>query len=128
MLIVAGIIHLLPLSGVIGPDRLTALYGLDFSEPNLAILMRHRAVLLGLFGLFFVLAAFRAAWRPLALAGGFVTVLSFLVLVWAAGGHNQQINRVVVADLIAAACLAIGATTHFLARPTPQSASSRPVT
>ena len=31
LLVVVGIIHLLPLSGVLGAERLAALYGLDFS-------------------------------------------------------------------------------------------------
>ena len=48
MLTVVAVINLLPLSGVLGTDRLHALYGVSFDEPNLAILMRHRAVLFGL--------------------------------------------------------------------------------
>ncbi len=66
MLVVVGLIHLLPLSGVLGGERLAALYGLSFSEPNLAILMRHRAVLFGLLGLFFLFAAFHPPFRTLA--------------------------------------------------------------
>jgi hypothetical protein len=73
MRIVAGIIHVLPLSGVLGPERLTALYGLDFAEPNLVILMRHRAVLLGILGIVLIAAAFRPAWQPLALVLGFAS-------------------------------------------------------
>ena len=45
--------------GVLGAERLNQLYGIDASEPNLAVLMRHRAVLFGLLGGFFVLAAFK---------------------------------------------------------------------
>jgi len=48
MFIIVGIIHVLPVSGVLSSSRLTALYGRSFSDPNLAILMRHRAVLFGL--------------------------------------------------------------------------------
>ena len=48
MLVIVGIIHLLPLSGVLSESRLTVLYGIPFDEPNLEILMRHRAVLFGL--------------------------------------------------------------------------------
>ena len=44
-LLLAALIHLVPLAGVLGADTLATLYGLDFSEPNLSILMRHRAVL-----------------------------------------------------------------------------------
>lgn len=112
-LLIVGIIHLLPLSGVLGEERLTALYGLAFDEPNLAILMRHRAVLFGLLGLFLVFAAFRPPFRTVALIAGFVSVVSFLWLAWSVGGYNELIARVVVADIIALGCLLAGAAAHF---------------
>ena len=108
MLVVVGVIHLLPLSGVLGSERLAALYGLSFDEPNLAILMRHRAVLFGLLGLFLCFAAFRPAWQTIAFVAGFVSVISFLWLAWAVGGYNASLARVVVADVVALACLVIG--------------------
>ncbi len=44
--------------------------------------MRHRAVLLGFLGLFFLFAAFRPALQTVAFLAGFVSVVSFLWLVW----------------------------------------------
>lgn len=108
MLVVVAIIHLLPLSRVLGPERLATLYGLDFAEPNLAILMRHRAVLFGILGSFFLAAAFRPAWQPLEFVAGFVSVVSFLWLAWSIGGYNALIGRVVLADWIALVALAVG--------------------
>jgi hypothetical protein len=108
MLVVVAIIHLLPLSGVVGGERLAALYGLSFDEPNLAILMRHRAVLFGLMGSFFLIAAFRPALQGIAFVGGFVSVSSFLYLAWSVGSYNAQIGRVFTADIVALACLIIG--------------------
>jgi hypothetical protein len=107
-LLIAGIIHVMPLSGLLGADRLAALYGLAFEEPNLAILMRHRAVLLGMVGLFLVVAAFRPGLHGVAFIGGFVTVLSFLYLAWSVGGYNVQVRRVVVADVVALVSLIVG--------------------
>ena len=107
MFVMAGIIHLLPISGVLGVERLAKLYGRSFDEPNLAILMRHRAVLFGLLGLFLIYAAFQPALQPLAFLGGFVSVISFLWLAWQEDSYNQAIRRVVIADLVALVSLLI---------------------
>ena len=108
MLIVVGVIHLMPLSGVLGSERLAALYGLSFDQPDLAILMRHRAVLFGLLGAFLLLAAFRPELQAVAFVAGFVSVVSFLFLAWSVGNYNAQIGRVFVADVVALVCLVIG--------------------
>ena len=115
MLLVVGVIHLLPLTGVLGSHRLSALYGVPLEDPNLIILMRHRAVLFGLLGIFCLLAAFRRALQPLALVAGFVSVVSFLLLAWSVGDYSNQLARVFRADLIALACLLIGATAYMRA-------------
>lgn len=114
MLIITGIIHVLPVTGVLGSARLTALYGCSFSDPNLAILTRHRAVLFGLLGAFLIHAAFTPALHALAFIAGFVSVMSFLLLVHATPGSNAPIRRVYVADLVALACLLIAAGAKYL--------------
>jgi len=108
MLLLVAVIHLLPLSGVLGAERLAALYGLPFDEPNLAILMRHRAVLFGLLGLFLVYAAFQPTLQALAFVAAFASVGSFLWLAGSASGVNPQLGRVVTADWVALVCLAVG--------------------
>jgi hypothetical protein len=116
MLGLVGVIHLLPLSGVLGSERLTALYGLAFDEPNLVILMRHRAMLLGLVGLLCLVAAFRPALRSAALVAGFAAVVSFLGLAASVGGANPQLLRVVTADRIALAALVVALVAHLRLR------------
>ncbi|MFG0381876.1 phosphopantetheine adenylyltransferase [Pseudomonas sp. zbq_18] len=113
LLLVAGIIHLLPLIGVLGGDRLNALYGLALDEPNLQILMRHRAVLFGLLGALLVAAAFVPGLRGLALLGGLISVVSFLLLAWSAPLYNEALRRVVVADWVALACLLLALPLHL---------------
>ncbi len=108
MLVIVGVIHLLPITGVIGGPRLEALYGIAVADPNLEILLRHRAVLFGLLGAFLLYAALRPALQPLALTAGLVSVVSFLWLSHVAGGYNEQLSRVVLADVLALACLAAG--------------------
>jgi len=113
MLVVAGMVHLLPLSGVLGSDRLASLYGVSFSEANLAILMRHRAVLFGLLGVFLILAALRPMLRTVAFLAGLTSVVSFMWIAAAVGNYNEQIRRVVTADVTAFVCLIIGFAGHL---------------
>lgn len=112
-LIIVGIIHLLPLSGVFGRSRLQVLYGLSLDDPNLEILMRHRAVLFGILGAFLIYAAFRPGLQLAALISGAVSVISFLVIAGMVGGYNTGIARVVTADIIAVVCLLIGAFAYW---------------
>ncbi|WP_043308014.1 hypothetical protein [Pseudomonas sp. ML96] len=113
LLLVAGIIHLLPLAGVLGGERLNSLYGLALDEPNLQILMRHRAVLFGLLGALLVAAAFIPGLRTLALLGGLISVVSFLLLAWSAPLYNEALRRVAVADWVALACLLPAMVLHL---------------
>ena len=106
-LVVAGVIHLLPVTGALGAERLAALYDVDVGEPNLLILMRHRAVLFGIVGGVLVAAAFVPAWQGLALVVGWVSVLAFLALALTTAGYNARIKRVVVADVVALVCLLV---------------------
>ncbi|WP_372660956.1 phosphopantetheine adenylyltransferase [Hydrogenophaga sp.] len=107
-LVLVGLIHLLPLTGVLGGERLAALYGLPLDEPNIAILMRHRAVLLGLLGAFLLWAAFVPSLQALAFIAGWVSVGSFLWLAWSQGGYNAAVQRVVITDAVALVCLTVG--------------------
>jgi len=104
-----GIIHLLPVVEVLGGERLSALYGLPLEAPDIAILMRHRDVLFGLLGLFFIYAGFYPAYQLLAFIVGFVSVLSFIALALSVGGYNAEIGRVVIADIVALVALVVAA-------------------
>jgi len=115
MLVIVAVIHLLPLSGVIGSERLASLYGISFDEPNIAILMRHRAVLFGLLGLFMLFAAFAPRFQVAAFVIGFASVVSFLWLASSVGGYNAAIGRVVTADIVALVCLIVGAAAYAYA-------------
>jgi hypothetical protein len=116
MLVVAGVIHLLPVNGVRGSEQLAAMYGVPVSSPDLEILMRHRAVLFGLLGVFLLVAAFKPELQVSGIIVGAISVLSFIALAWSVGGYNTSIRRVVIADLIALGCLAIAAVLKALER------------
>jgi hypothetical protein len=116
VLLGVGVVHLLPLSGVLGGARLTALYGTTVDDPNLALLLRHRAVLFGLLGAFIMAAVWIPAWRGAALAAGAISMLSFLALSLMVGDVNAALRRVVLVDAVAAVALAAAAIAHVTQR------------
>jgi hypothetical protein len=88
------------------------------------ILMRHRAVLFGLLGLFLAWAAFKPSLQPLAFVAGLVSVVSFLAMAWSVGGYNAAIGRVFVADVVALVCLLVGLAAYAADRKNVWVASS----
>lgn len=74
MLLIVAAIHVLPLLGAFGEKHLSGLYGISIADPNLAILMRHRAVLFGLLGAFLFVAALIPPLRLAGLVAGAVSV------------------------------------------------------
>ncbi len=113
-LLVVGIVHLLPVLGVLGTERLNALYGITIADPNLEILMRHRALLFGLLGAFLIWAAFRPSLHTAALTAGTVSVAGFLLIALQAASRNEQIDRVFAIDVVALALLVVAAVGHLL--------------
>jgi hypothetical protein len=114
-LALTGFIHLLPLSGAFGRNRLQQLYGMKFEEPNIFILMSHRSILFGLYGSFCWYSIYQPIYRPLALLGGLVSTISFLWIANSTGGdYNDKIGRVIFADIIAAGSLVLGAGVHLM--------------
>ena len=115
-LIVVGAIHLLPVAGVLGPERLSGMYGVRVDGHDMEVLMRHRAVLFGLLGLFLVAAAFKPQWQMPAFIGGGASMASFIWLAWRVGGSNDAIRRIVYIDAAALAILCIAAVAAMLRR------------
>ena len=112
MLVVAAI-HLVPISGFFGARRLSALYGIDVTDPTLEILMRHRAVLFGILGVFFTYAAFTPAVQPIAFVAATASLASFFFLAFSASEISPPIRKIVIGDVVATVCL-VGAIALYV--------------
>jgi hypothetical protein len=115
-LLVAGLIHLLPVPGVLGAGTLARLYGIEVPDPNTAILLQHRALLFGILGVLMLAAIPFPSLRGVALWVGLASAASFVVVALWVGGFNGAVRRVVVADVVAAVALMAGLVAQRLAR------------
>lgn len=114
-LVLAAVIHLIPASGLLSVQRLHALYGLNLDDPTLVLLLRHRALLFGLLGTFFLIAAFVPAWRVAAAVVALLSMLSFIGL---AGGQQwpAAIQRVVSVDVVVSGVLFVALAARLVTR------------
>jgi hypothetical protein len=114
ILFLVSIIHLLPVVGVLGSDSLSRLYGVSIQDSNTEILLRHRAVLFAIIGIFLLLSVFKREFQPLAIAIGLISVVSFLLLTWSSNGLTSEISRVVMIDWAALFLLIVAGAIYVL--------------
>jgi hypothetical protein len=105
--LVAAIINLLPLMGVVGVPQLERMYGVAIEGNDLAVLMRHRAILFGVVGALLATAAFVPSFRWAAIFAGMLSMVSFLVFQALEGQTNAELGRVALVDYVGIAALAI---------------------
>ena len=105
LVLVAALINLAPILGAVAPERMAAFYGVALEDPNLQILMRHRAVLFGLVGGLLLAATLHRPLRLIAYALGFSSMLTFLFIAWLVGGYGPEIERVIRVDMAGIAAL-----------------------
>ena len=107
LLIIVGFVNFMPVVGLFSAERLRQLYGLEFEEKNLVILMRHRALLFGLIGGLMMVSAFRPELQSFAIGMGFVSMIGFVVLARLEGAVNEHLRKVVWVDVVASILLVI---------------------
>jgi hypothetical protein len=110
---VTGVIHLLPVAGLLGRAVLERAYGIQLGEGHdLLILMQHRALLFGLLAAACLVAAGMPSWRFPIGAAALISMLGF-VLIAALQAHGTPIAKVIWIDLGASALLTIGLLLHI---------------
>lgn len=109
VLLLVAAIHLAPAIGVLGRPRLAKLYGVSIEGPDLEILMRHRAILFGLLGVFLAFSAFTPALFAAGLVAAFISLASFVWLMFSVGKYNQSLRKLLMVDMVALVLVVIGA-------------------
>lgn len=114
LLLVVGLLNLTPAIVFFSPERVSSLYGIELSGTDLTVLMRHRAILLGLLGAALIYAAFRRDLLVPVIVAAFVGKLAFLFLTYSSQGVNAEIGRVAVFDIAAVVLLAAALVLHLV--------------
>ncbi len=115
LFLLAAIVNLAPMSGAFSVSRMEALYGIPLEGSNLEILLRHRAILLGIVGALLFGATIHPPLRMTALAAGLVSMLSFVVVAYVVGDYNTDLQRVARIDVLASGLLLLGGVFHRMA-------------
>ena len=100
ILVLVGLMNFYPVIGVLSADTLRNLYGVIILDNDLLILMRHRAILFGIIGIFMVMSAFRPNLQPSAIVVGLISMMAFIGLALGTGELGEPIQKVMIADLI----------------------------
>lgn len=108
-LIAVAIINFLPVVGVYSETILSRLYNTALSDPDIILLLRHRALLFGLLGGLIFASVFREEWRGLAIVLAAISMAGFIVLALMIPTDNPAIAKVVRADTIALTLLILPA-------------------
>ena len=115
-LVIVGLINLAPVLGVISTQRLEAGYSITLAGNDLAILMRHRALLFGVLGAFILYSAFNPLHQLPAMIMGGVSMVGFAWLVIATGGYNEAVGKVLLIDVVGILFLCVAAVLKYVAR------------
>lgn len=114
LLLIVGLLNLTPVIVFFLPERTASLYGIDLAGTELTVLMRHRAILLGLLGAALIYAAFRRDVLVPVIIAAFIGKLAFLFLTYSSPGVNAEIGRVAVFDIVAVVLLAVALILHLV--------------
>jgi hypothetical protein len=112
LLLLVGILNLTPAIVFLDPSRTTSLYGIQIANDDLGIIVRHRAILLGLLGAAMIYAAFRKTFVVPAITAAFVGKLAFLFLIWTTA-NTIELDRVAIFDIAAIIALTVALVLHL---------------
>jgi len=108
-LFITGIINIVPSILAFIPSKISNSYGIQVPDPNYELLLRHRAVLLGIIGGVLIYSAITKKYYSVAVCTGLISMVSFIILYKLVNGEiNPELGKVMKMDVIAIVILLIG--------------------
>jgi uncharacterized membrane protein YoaK (UPF0700 family) len=112
-LFLVGVINFVPTSLAFFPNKIKDSYGIEVTNPNLELSLRHRAVLLGIVGGLMIFSAISKKYYDLSVVLCSVSMLSFIILYFMIGGINNELKKVMLFDITAMIILIIGCFCYY---------------
>ena len=103
---------------MLGVAKMERAYGVHIEGPDLAVLMRHRALMFGLLGGFMLAAVFVPSLQAWALLLALLSAGGFVLLARVTPGHNASLARVAWVDVAAVVFALAGLAAWWLQRGT----------
>jgi hypothetical protein len=114
-LLITGLINILPSILAFIPSKFSKSYGIDVTDANLELLLRHRATFFGLIGGLLIFSAISKKLYEVSTFAGFFSMLSFVVLYFVIGKEmNAELKKVMQIDVAAIILLFIGFIIYWL--------------
>ena len=112
-LVVVGLINFAPVFGVISVEKVESAYAVSIVGNDLAILLRHRALLFGILGAFILYSAFNPTHQLAAMIMAGVSMAGFAWLVLGTGGYNEATGKVLLIDIVGILLLLVAAVLRY---------------
>lgn len=116
ILLIVGIINLLPIVAFFDISKTLKLYSVSIEENNLAILMRHRGVLLSLVGIALIVSAFNFEHILLAVCLALISKFAFIFLTFTTANYSPEIKKVALIDVVAIVLLFVVLGLNFFVK------------
>jgi len=108
-LFIAGVINFLPSILAFIPSKISTSYGVEISNSNYELLLRHRAVMFGIIGGIMIYSAITKRNYSMAVLIGLISMISFFILYKLQSGEiNPELNKVMKIDVAGIIILIVG--------------------
>ena len=108
-LFIAGMINFIPSILAFLPSKIADSYGIELIDQNYELILRHRAVMLGIIGGIMICAAATKKFYNLSVVIGLISMVSFILFAYLVNGEiNGELNKVLKMDVIATVILLAG--------------------
>ena len=104
-LFLVGVINVLPVLGLFSIEQLQQTYDIRLTDPNLVILLRHRALMFGIIGGLVFYSLWKPHLRDATLIAAAISMLGFLLVLAYEGDFNEALIRIASFDLAGIICL-----------------------